>query len=877
MPAGMRVAAVVICALLLFAPRSFAEQKNVIKEVKLEGLQRANEDFVRLKIRSKAGEEFSREVVDEDIRTLTASGDFRNVTVAVNETPEGIALVYVFEENPLIREFSFTGNRTVSEKRLMKEVKRREREAGVGLLQRISVPGAPPLVGSIYDPAEIERGVSEVREYYVKKGYFAAMVRHVPEVDAQTNEVAVDVAIDEGPRAFVSKVNLAGNEAVPAKEILRKLKTKRRKRFLPIIFGSGKLQRYVLDEDLDRIIAAYHQKGFLDVAVRGARCTQCGGIYRPLQGDPEHNVFPGTPFEELPEGWVCPNCGTERDSFEKLGVELTVLPEGKTISISSPTESLLDKLGKEWKVPPKKRDMELTISVHEGAQYLAGQSSVEGNTIFSSEGILAVCSLKEGTPFDSFALERDRTAISGKYGEDGYIDTIVSLEKMPTDKPHVLDVRYNITEGSQIRIGKIEITGNLITKDKVIRREMLVNPGEIFNMRKIRVSAQRLKNLNYFGDPAYPGAEGVVAYDRPTDVEGVRDLVIEVKERPTGRLYFGGGFSTEWDVVGSFAIEQTNFDWKRWRSPMLRGAGQKARLRALVGTKRTDLTLSFTEPWLFDRPLSLGFDVYRRDSRYVSKRRFYRQKNTGFDVELFTRVAPATRAGVTYRLERVEIDARADASETIKKEEGKKTVSALGFKAIRNTVDSWLMPTRGMKASAGWEVAGDFLGSDADFLKHEYNVAQYIRLYGSKHVLRLLGKLSFAEEFGDSVDVPIFERLFLGGLTTIRGFRYRMVGPKDELGEPIGGKSSLLLSAEYDYPIYGPLRGAVFYDTGNVWYDSYEIDPSDLRAGAGVGLRIVIPLMGSPIPINLDYGWPIDRDEWVSKSGRFHFSMGFNF
>jgi outer membrane protein insertion porin family len=182
-----------------------------------------------------------------------------------------------------------------------------------------------------------------------------------------------------------------------------------------------------------------------------------------------------------------------------------------------------------------------------------------------------------------------------------------------------------------------------------------------------------------------------------------------------------------------------------------------------------------------------------------------------------------------------------------------------------------------MKASAAWEVAGSFLGSEADFYKQEYGIVQYIRLYGSKHVLRLVGQVRFAEEFGDSEDVPIFERLFLGGPSTIRGFKYRMVGPKDELCEPIGGKSSLLLSAEYDYPIYGPVRGAVFYDTGNVWYDSYELDPSDLRAGTGVGLRILIPLMGAPVPINLDYGWPIDRDDCVGRSGRFHFSMGFNF
>ncbi len=883
MRAGTRVAAAILSSLLLFAPavcvaRAGAEeeQQTVVKEVRLEGLRKANEDFVRMKIRSKPGDVFSRDVVGQDIKNLMATGDFRNVTVAVDETDEGVILAYVFEENPVIRGLSFSGNESISTKRLMQKIKPEEEKKG-GILGRITVPGAPSLVGSVYDPAEIERGVTEVQDYYEKKGYFAASVRHVPEVDRETNEVAVDIEVEEGPRAFVSNVNVVGNEAVPTKEILRAIKTSTRKKFLPFIFGSGKLKRYVLDEDLDRIRVLYQQKGFLDIAVQGARCTECGSIYHPLQGDPEHQVLPGTPFEELPDDWVCPDCGKGKETFEQLGIELTVLPEGKTIRIVDPTENLLDKLGREWPAPSKKRRIVVTVHLHEGSRYFAGTFSVEGNSVFSEKELRSVCSLKEGDPFDPFALERDRTAIYDKYGERGYIDAMVSVGRVPAAEPQVLDVVYSITENDQVRIGKIEITGNLITKDKVIRREIAVNPGEVFDMRRVRQSVQRLKNLNYFGDPANPAVEGVIAYDRPTDEEGVRDLVFEVKEMPTGRLWFGGGVSSVYDVFGTFEITQSNFDWKRWRSPVLRGAGQKARLKALIGTERTDFIFSFTEPWLFDRRLALGFDIFRTDKRYLSEERYYDQKNTGFDVSLFTSVAPATRAGLIYKLENVDIDVSADASETIQREAGEKLMSSLTFRTIRDTTDSYLMPTRGMRAQADLQVAGGFLGSEEEFYKHEYRIAQYIPLYGKKHVLRLLGRIGFADEFGDSERVPIFERYFLGGPTTVRGFKYRKVGPKDVFGEPIGGNSSLLLSAEYEYPIYGPLRGAVFYDTGNVWVDSYEIDPSDLRAGTGVGLRINIPLMGRPIPINLDYGWPIDRDEWTSKSGRFHFSMGFNF
>lgn len=863
-----------LCVFVVMAGALAAEQQTTVKEVRLDGLRQANEDFVRLKIRTKAGDLFSRDIVDQDIKTLMATGDFRNVSVHVDETPEGVLVAYVFEENPVVRGLSFVGNEGISSKRLLRTMKPKEKKRG-GLLSAVPVPGAPSHVGTVYNPAELERGVTEVRDYYEKKGYFAANVRHVPEIDKETNEVTVDVEIEEGPKAFITQIRVVGNETVPTKEILGAMKTGTRKWFLPWIFGSGKLKRYVLDEDLDRIRALYQQKGLLDVAVQGGRCTKCGYIYQPSQGDIQHNVLPGTPFEELPGDWTCPGCKQPKETFEPLGVDLTVLPEGKTAHISDPTENLLDELGEDWDNPAKKREMVLTVRLFEGPQYVAGTFAIEGNTLFPDEELLSVCSLRQGDPFDPFALERDRTAIYDKYGERGYIDAVVSLERKPSETPRTLDVVYTITENEQIRIGKIEITGNLITKDKVIRREIAVNPGDLYDIRRVRLSVQRLKNLNYFGDLATPGAEGVVAYDRPTDVEGVRDLVIEVRERPTGRLWFGGGVSSEYDVFGTIEVTQSNFDWKRWRSPFLRGAGQKARLKALLGTERLDFILSFTEPWLFDRRLSFGFDVFRTEKRYLSD--YYEQTSTGFDLKLRKSIAPATWAGVTYKLEQVDIDVDEDASETLKKEEGESTVSSFAFEVNRDTTDSYLMPTRGMRLSGSWEVAGSFLGSDEEFFKHEYRAVQYIRLYGRKHILRLLARAGFAEEIGDADDVPIFERFFLGGGTTIRGFDYRWVGPKDEFGEPIGGKSMLMLSAEYNYPIYGPLRGAVFYDTGNVWYDSYDMDLSDLRAGAGLGLRIIIPVMGQPIPINLDYGWPIDRDEWSSDSGQFDFSMGFNF
>jgi outer membrane protein insertion porin family len=194
----------------------------------------------------------------------------------------------------------------------------------------------------------------------------------------------------------------------------------------------------------------------------------------------------------------------------------------------------------------------------------------------------------------------------------------------------------------------------------------------------------------------------------------------------------------------------------------------------------------------------------------------------------------------------------------------------------RDSRDSYFMPTRGSWITLAEEVGASWLGGNVEFHKETLRTAFYVSPFEG-HVVRLRGEIGSVEEFGDSTEVSIFERFFLGGPRTVRGFDYRDVGPKDENGEPIGGKSSLLLSLEYTFPLVDPIRGAVFYDTGNVWSAAYDYSLSDLRAGTGIGLRILIPVFGGQFPFNIDYAWPIDRDQFVGSSPRFDFSFGFQF
>jgi outer membrane protein insertion porin family len=524
------------------------------------------------------------------------------------------------------------------------------------------------------------------------------------------------------------------------------------------------------------------------------------------------------------------------------------------VAIDPPAEEFLE---------GKKDAVRLTLTVHEGPMYRTGTTSFAGARSFPEEALRAQLVLQPGEPLAADKAEVQRRAIADFYAQRGYVDVEVQGRLSPGEGEHVLNIEYLIVEGRRIRIGRVEITGNTVTKDKVIRREVSLVPGEYYDGVKLRKSRSRLLNLRYF--------EGVDMLLEPTEQEDVRDLVIAVKEMRTGRLMGGVGFSSIDKVIGTFEIAQSNFDIKNW--PSLRGAGQKARAKFEFGTKRRDIVLSFTEPWMFDRQIAFGVDVFARDNLTPDD---YDEREIGFTTHVSKMLWSLTRGTLSYTLENVEIDAKEDASELIRREEGKKTVGSLAGELLRDTRDSFFMPTRGYRTSLVEEVGAGWLGSDEEFHKETFAGQLYVSIFEG-HVIRLRGEIGGVEEFGDSEDVSIFERFFLGGARTVRGFDYRDVGPKDESGEPIGGKSSLLLSVEYTFPLVSPIRGALFYDTGNVWSDPYTYDLSDLRAGAGFGLRIMIPAFGGQFPFNIDYAWPIDRDQFVDKDPRLDFTFGFTF
>lgn len=510
--------------------------------------------------------------------------------------------------------------------------------------------------------------------------------------------------------------------------------------------------------------------------------------------------------------------------------------------------------------------IEIRIPVTEGPLYRLGDFTIEGETIFDEAVLRAVVTNKPGDVASAAALQATSQNLRDYYGSRGYIETGVSYQLDPDPSAPgavepVVRTRYAIREGHLAYIRNIEFRGNSVTKDKVLRRELTVYPGEIMNEVKLRNSERRLRNLGYFSS--------VAVLQEPTEKPDRYDAVFDLEEQKTGQFLVGAGFSSVDNLIGFVELSQGNFDLFNW-PPV--GAGQKLRLRGTVGTKRNDIELSLVEPWFLDRKLSLGITLFRRDSRYFSDE--YEQRNTGMNLSLGKPLTRFTRINFIYGLEEISVyDVDEDASQQIKDEEGDRIKSSFTTELVFDSRDNAFIPNRGTRASLSGMVAGGPLMGDTDIYRLEANQSTFWPLWFD-HVFNIRAWIATVDYYGDSDRVPIFDRLFLGGARTLRGFKFREVGPKDEDGEPLGGQTSWFAMAEYTVPLARLVRVAAFYDIGMVYVDPYDIEWSEYNSDVGVGIRFDIP----GFPLRFDYAWPLETDEFNDRSsGRFQFSIGYSF
>ncbi|MFA5114916.1 MAG: outer membrane protein assembly factor BamA [Candidatus Omnitrophota bacterium] len=508
------------------------------------------------------------------------------------------------------------------------------------------------------------------------------------------------------------------------------------------------------------------------------------------------------------------------------------------------------------------------VKINEGKKYLVGNVTIGGNQDISTKDILsrlAFCTT--GKVFSQEGLRQDIANIQGLYFDRGYIACQVQEAVSFNADIGRVDIVYNIVENQICYVDKIKIRGNIKTKDLVIRRELRIKPGDKFDGEKLRRSKERLQNLGFFEE---------INYDvENTPLPDKKDLLVEVKEAKTGAFSFGGGYSSVDELVGFVEVEQKNFDWRNW--PYFTGGGQNLKLRASIGSISEGMDISFTEPWLFDYPVSFGFDIYNRNHERDSDSGYgYDEEVTGFDLRLGSEISEYLRQDATYRLDNIDIsDINTDATDDLKKEEGSNLISSFTYGLTYDSRDNVFDPTRGNLITGSLECAGGPFGGDKDFWKFFGRVSHYIPFFRGS-ALELRGRVGIADSYGDSNEIPIYERFFAGGAYTIRGYRERKIGPIDpKSNDPLGGNSMLIGNVEYTYPIFSFLKIAVFFDTGNVWAKTNDIGSGGFKSGTGFGFRIKTPIG----PVMLDYGIPFNKEpgEEDKGSGRFYFSMSNTF
>ncbi len=662
--------------------------------------------------------------------------------------------------------------------------------------------------GEPVDERKLFSDSQEILKYYQKKGYQKTQVKYVENIDERAGRGTVVFEITEAPKIKIERVEFVGSNAFPEKKLRKTIKTRKRWMF-SWLTGSGVLKDEQFEDDKEKLSEFYRNEGYIDFELKDVKFNQ---------------------------------------------------------------------VNPKWEV--------IQFFINEGRQYKVGAVDFKGNQLFSAAEIKKWIAdnksridpgkrkktenptglrLTVGQTFTPVGLNKDIEAIKNFYGARGYIDSRIEAVRMPNPETSTMDLTYQIEEKDKSFIEKVEIRGNTKTKDKVIRRELAVAPGEVFDMVKVNLSKTRLEQLTYF--------EKVEAQPEPTDVPNRKNLVVGVEEKNTGNFLVGAGFSTIDEVVGFAEVNQGNFDL--FKPPYFTGGGQKFRIRVQLGTQRQDYIMSFIEPWFLGRKLALSVDLYHRELNYLSD--LYDERQTGARLGL-TRALGSDFliGGVSYTVENIGIINVADtAPELIKQEQGSYLVSKVGTSIAYDTRNSAIQPNHGQRTELLTEVAGGPFGGERDFYKLELRSSWYFKGLSEGHIIELTGRTGVVDSYGDTKKVPLFDRWFLGGANTLRGYKYHYVGADDTFiasdGEPFGGGTYWYGSAEYSIPVIDRVRVAAFYDIGNVYTGAYNYRMSEYLHDVGVGLRLNLPIG----PLRLDYGIPLNSGKFTGDTGKFQFSVGY--
>lgn len=732
---------------------TYSNKTFTVSSISATGNSRIDTGAILQKIATKPGDLYDPVVLREDIKSVFSMGYFDNVEVEVQDESSGKAVLFRVVEKPLINEVVITGAAAV------KEADIRE-AAGI-------------TANTIINPAKVNEATEKILELYKSKGYYTAEVQSsIESTDDGASIVRFD--IQEQDKVVIRQVGFSGNENFSDSDLRDAIQTSKRSWWISWLTGSGILRMDVLQQDMERVAAFYHNHGYLDARV----------------GEP------------------------------------TVAQEEDGLHITFPVE--------------------------EGPRYRLGTVDLRGDLINDKTEMLRSLKIRDEEFLNRQTMREDIVRLTDLYAEQGYAYAEISprINKAPTGNR--IDLAFDINQGPVVYVNRVEIQGNTRTRDNVIRRDIALGEGSKFDSKALRTSNQKLNRLDYF--------ESVNITPKPTMREDLLDVVVDVKEKPTGQFAIGAGYSSSDDLLFMGEISEKN----------LFGTGNRLALQANISGKSTRYNLRFTNPRIYDSQVSGSVQAYDWKREYDD----YTRDTLGAGFNIGHPLFEEWRIYYGYTISDTDLtDIKPNASAVILRSKDIHLISEGEVSLVRDTRDKFFSPTKGSRNSVTVAYAGGPLGGDAEYTRLEGSSSWYFPMVWQT-VFHVKGAAGQAFENKDD-KLPVYEHFYLGGMNSIRGFESAKISPRDPVtGERIGGDKMWYVNLGILFPLVRDmgLDGELFADFGNVYDVDDDWDLSDYKKAAGFGINWASPLG----PLRMALGFNLDKKEGEDSS-TWDFSIGGSF
>jgi len=693
--------------------------------------------------------------------------------------------------------------------------------------------------GDVFDQAKLREDLTAI----YKMGYFKDV-----RIEAEDTPQGQDVTFVVSEKPTISKVTIRGADKISKEDITAAIATRK----------YSILQRSALKGDVEKILALYRDKGYYNAEVtyevEDLKANRVDVTFRIKENKKlyiKKITFSGN--HEFSDKKLKGKIKTSEKGFFWWLTESGILKrENLEVDVDRlnawyHVEGFVDAKVGSPTITHDEKGIYINFPVVEGQRFQVGKVEVIGDGIEPDEKLLVTLELPEEKYFNREALAKDLEKITNYYTSQGYAFAETNPKIGQDRTKNIVHIAYEVNKGELVDFGRINISGNTKTRDKVIRRELHVLEGARYSKAKLERSVRNLRRLDFFENVEMDTIKG----KSPEQM----NLDVKVKEKPTRFISVGGGFSSADQIFAMAQIAERN----------LFGRGQNLNFQGQFGSISNRFTLSFTEPWLFDIPLTSTLQLYRWYRDYDE----YEKESIGAGINFSYPVWDFTRVYFGYSYDDSDVtNVDEFASTFIKDQEGRTTSSVINTTLRRDSRDHAFLTTDGSDNSLSVDWASGLLGADASYVKTIFNSAWWYPLPLWKFVGFLHGKTGYV----DGSDIPIYERFFLGGINSIRSFDSGDVGPRDPLtGDRVGGNKMILFNAELLFPLVEAqgLRGVVFFDAGNSYFEGEDIDFNDLKYAYGGGIRWHSP-MG---PLRLEYGINPDPKDGEDKA-KFQFSMG---